>query len=98
MRFGKKRTVDWQNLLEDWDGEYYWRNWAWENCSGPKKNSGDFSNRDCKSVSRDYFTTLSRPHSCVPVIIDEFEKKGTLQKYGLVPDNMNNLNCVSVEG
>ena len=29
MSFGKKkRTVDWENLLEDWDSEYYWKNWA----------------------------------------------------------------------
>ena len=32
--------LDWENLLDDWDGEDCWRNWAWENCSGPKRNSG----------------------------------------------------------
>ena len=48
-------------------------------------------------MSRDYYAALSRPHSCVLVVIDEFEKLGTLQKHDLVPDNMNNPDCVSVE-
>jgi len=39
----------------------------------PSKNSGDFSNRDCKYASRSYFAALSRPHSCVPAVLDELE-------------------------
>ena len=49
-------------------------------------------------MSRDYSAALSRQHSCVLVVIDEFEKLGTLKKYGLIPDNMNNPDCVSVVG
>jgi len=45
--------LDWESLLDDWDGEDYWRNWARENCLGPKRNLGDFSNWDCKSASKD---------------------------------------------
>ena len=57
---------------------------------GPKRNSGDFSNRDCKSTSRDCVVALSRPHSCVPTVLDESEKWDTLRKYGSVPDSINN--------
>jgi len=32
------------------------------------------------------------------VVIDEFEKLGTLQKYDLVPNNMNNPDYVFVVG
>jgi len=31
-----------------------------------------------KSASRDYFVALSRPHSCVPAVLDELEKLDTL--------------------
>ena len=54
--------LDWENLLDDWDGEDCWRNWVQENCSRPKRNSGDFSNRDCMSASKDYVAALSRVH------------------------------------
>ena len=37
--------LDWENLLDEWDGENYWESLAWENCSRPKRNLGDFSNR-----------------------------------------------------
>ena len=46
--------LDWEILLDEWDGENYWERLAWENCSGPKRNLGDFSNLDCMFVSRDY--------------------------------------------
>ena len=90
--------LNWESLLDDLDGEYCWGNWAWENCSDSKRNSGDFSNRDCKSASMDYFAALSRPHSCVLVVLDELEKWDTLRKHGLVPDNMNNPDCELVVG
>ena len=90
--------LDWKNLLDDWDGEDCWRNWAWKNCLGPKRNSGDFSNPDCKSASRDCVAASSRSRSCIPAVLDEFEKWDTLQKYDLVPDNMNNPNCELVVG
>ena len=61
--------LDWESLLDDRDGEYCWGHWAWENCLGPKRNSGDFSNWNCKSVSRDYVAVSSRPHSCVPAVL-----------------------------
>jgi len=50
------------------------------------------------SASRDYLAALSRPHSCVPVILDELEKLDTLRKHDFVPDNMNNLDCGSMAG
>ena len=77
-----------KNLLDDWDGEDCWGNWAWENCSGLKRNSGDFSNRDCKSASKNCVAALCRPRSCVPTVLDESGKRDTLRKHGLVPDNM----------
>ena len=52
---------------------------------------GDSSNQDCRSVSRGCEAAVSKPRSCVPVALAGHEKQGTLQKYGLVPDNMNNL-------
>ena len=61
-----------------------------EECSGPKKNLGDFSNRSCMSASRDYFVALSRLHSCVPVIPDELERLDILLKHDFILDNMNN--------
>jgi len=90
--------LDWESLLDDWDGEDYWENWAWENYSGPKRNSADFSNRDCKSASNDYVATSSRRRSCVPAVPDESKKWDTLQKHGLVPDNTNNPDCGLVVG
>jgi len=99
VNFGKKKMkLDWESLLDDRDGKYYWGNLAWENCLGPKRNLGDFSNRYYKSASRDYSVALSRTHLCVPAVLDEFEKLDTLRKHGLVPDNMNNLDCGSVMG
>ena len=53
--------LDWGNLLDEWDGKNYWESLAWENCSGPKKNLGDFSNRDCMFASKDYAAAVSRP-------------------------------------
>jgi len=70
--------LDWENLLDDWDSEYCWGNWAWENCSGPKRNLGDFSNRDGKSASKGCVAAFSRPHSCVPAVLDESKKWDTL--------------------
>ena len=90
--------LDWENLLDDWNGEDCQRNQAWENCSGPKRNLGDFSNRDCKFVSKDCVAASSRPRSCVPAVLDESEKWDTLQKHGLMPDNMNNPDCGLVVG
>ena len=90
--------LDWESLLDDWDGEDCWGNQAWENCSGPKRNSSDFSNRDCKSTGRDYVTALSRPHSCIPVVLDELEKLDTLRKHDFVHDSMNSPDCGSVVG
>jgi len=90
--------LNWKSLLDDWDREDRWGNWAWENCSGPKRNSGDFSNRDCKSASKDCIAASSRSRSCVPAVLDEFEKRNTLRKHGLVPDNMNNPDCKFVVG
>ena len=59
--------LDWENVVEDWDGENYWRNQAWEDCSGPKRNLGDSSNRDCMFASKDYAAAVSKPRSDVPV-------------------------------
>ena len=66
--------LDWENLLDDWDGEDCRRNWAWENCFGPKRNLGDFSNWDCKFISKDCVATVSRPPSYVPAVLAESEK------------------------
>jgi len=85
--------LDWENLFDDWDGENYWENLAWENCSGPKRSLDDFSNRDCLSVNTDCLAALSKPQSCVLTVLDESEKLDTLQKYDLVPDSMNNPDC-----
>ena len=70
--------LDWENLVEDWDGENCWRNQAWEECSGPKRNLGDSSNRDYTFASKDYVVAVSRTHSCVPVALGESEKLDTL--------------------
>ena len=70
--------LDWENLLDNWDGEDYWRNQAQENCSGPKRNSGDFFNRDCKSASKDCVAASSGPRSCVLAVLDESKKWDTL--------------------
>ena len=66
--------LDWKSLLDDWDGEDCWENWVCRNCSGPKRNSGNFSNWDCKSASKDHVAAVSRPHSCVLAVLDESEK------------------------
>ena len=29
--------LDWENSLDEWDGENYWERLAWENYSGPKR-------------------------------------------------------------
>ena len=80
------------------DGENYWESLAWENCSEPKTNLGDFSNRDCTFASKDYATAVSRPRSGVLVALVGHEKQGTLQRYDLVPDSMNNPDCELVVG
>ena len=90
--------LDWDSLLDDWDGKDCWGNRAWENCSGPKRNSGDFSNQYCMSASKDYVAASSRPCSCVPAVLNESEKWDTLRKYVLAPDNMNNPDCGLVVG
>ena len=59
---------------------------------------GDFSNRDCMFTSKDYAAAVSRPHSCVPMVLTEYEKHGTLQRHGSVPDSMNNPDCELVVG
>ena len=82
--------LDWENLVEDWDGENYWESLASENCSGPKRNLADFSNRDYMFASKDYAAAMSRLHSGVPVALAEYEKHGTLQRHSSVPDCMNN--------
>ena len=66
VNFGRRKMgLDWGNLLDEWDGENYRESLAWENCSGTKRNLGDFSNRGCTSVSTDCVAAVSRPHSCV---------------------------------
>ena len=81
------------NLLNEWGGENYQESLAWENYSGPKRNLGDFSNRDCTFASKDYAAVVSRPRSGVLVALVEYEKQGTLQRHGLVPDSLNNPDC-----
>ena len=66
--------LDWENLLDEWDGENYWECLAWENCSGPKRNLSDFSDRGCTSVNTDCVAVLSSPHSCIPVALAGYEK------------------------
>ena len=85
--------LDWENSLDDWDGGHDWGNLAQENCSGPKRNLGDFSNRDCTFASKDFAVAVGRPHSCVPTVLGKSEKQDTLQRYGSVPDSMNNPDC-----
>ena len=80
-------------MINDSNGEHCWGNWAWEDCSSFKRNSSDFSNRGCMSVSRNCFAALSKPHSCVPAIPGELERLDILQKDGSVPDNMYNPDC-----
>ena len=58
-----------------------------------QKNLGDSSNRDCMFVSKDYAAAVSRPCSGVPVTLVGYEKWGTHQRHGLVPDSMNNPDC-----
>jgi len=69
---------NWENLLDEWDGENYWESLDWENCSGPKRNLDDFSNRDCMFASKDYAAAVSRSRSGVPVALAEYRKQGTL--------------------
>ena len=57
-------------------------------CSGPRRNLGDSSNLDCMFASRNYAAAVSRPRSGVPVALAGYEKWGTLQRHGLVPDSM----------
>ena len=90
--------LDWEKSLDDWDGGDDWRKLAQENCSGPKRNLGDFSNRDCTFASKDCITAMSRPHSYVPVALAEYGKQDTLQRHGLVSDSMNNPDCELVVG
>jgi len=90
--------LGWEDLLDDWDGEDYWGNLAYENCSWPKRNLDDFSNQDCKFVSMDCVATVSRPHSCVPAVLAESEKQDALKKHGSVPDSMSNPDCELVLG
>ena len=90
--------LDWENVVEDWDGENCQKNQAWEDCSGPKRNLGDSSNRDCMFASKDYAATMRRPRSGIPVALAEYRKQGTLQRYGSVPDSMNNPDCELVAG
>ena len=90
--------LDWGNLVEDWDGENCWRNQAQEDCSGPKKNLGDSSNWGCMSASTDCAAAVSRPRSGVLVALAGHGKQGTPQRHGLIPDNMNNLDCELVVG
>ena len=85
--------LDWKNLPDDWDGENCWRNQAWEDCSGPKRSLGDFSNQDYKFASRDCLATISRPHLCVLAVLTVSRKQDTPQKRGMVPDSMNNPDC-----
>ena len=85
--------LDWENLLDEQDGENYWESLARENYSRPKRNLGDFSNWGCMSVSTDCVAAVSRLHSYVPVALAVHGKQGTLQRYGLVPDSMNNPDC-----
>ena len=90
--------LDWENSLDDWDGGDDWGNLAQENCSGPKRNLGNFSNRDCTFASKDYVAAVSRLHSCVLAALGESKKLDTLQRHGSVPDNMNNPICELVVG
>ena len=85
--------LDWEIFLDEWDGENYQESLAWENCSRPKRNLGDFSNRDCKIASADCVAAVSRPHSYVSVALAKYGKQGNLQRHGLVPDCMNNPDC-----
>ena len=89
---------DWENLLDEWDGENYQESLAWKNCSGPKRNLSDFSNRDCTSASTDCVAAMSRLHLCVPAMLAKSEKQDTLQKNGSVPDSMHNPDCELVVG
>jgi len=41
---------------------------------------------------------MSRLRSGVPVALVGYEKWGTLQRHGLVPDSMNNPDCELVVG
>ena len=66
--------LDWENSFDDWDGGDDWGNLASENCTRPKRNLGNFSNRDCMFASKDYAAAVSRPHSCVPAALGESEK------------------------
>jgi len=49
-------------------------------------------------VSRGCEAAVSKPRSCVPVALAGYEKLGTLQRHGLVPNNMNNTDCELVVG
>ena len=49
-------------------------------------------------MSRGCEAAVSKPRSCVPVALAGHEKQGTLQKHGLVPDNVNNPDCELVVG
>jgi len=44
-------------------------------------------------ASRDYAAAVSKPRLGVPVALVGYEKQGTLQRHGLVPDIMNNPDC-----
>ena len=90
--------LDWENLLDELEGENYQERLAWENYSGPKRNLGDSSNLDCMFASRDYAAAVSRSRSGIPVALAGYGKQGTLQRHGLVPGSMNNPDCELVVG
>ena len=49
-------------------------------------------------ASRDYAAAVRRSRSGVLVALARYEKNDTLQRYGSVPDSMNNPNCELVVG
>ena len=49
-------------------------------------------------TSKDYAVAVTRPRSRVPVALAGYEKQGTLQRHGIVPDSMNNPDCELVVG
>ena len=49
-------------------------------------------------MSRGCVAAVSKPRSGVLVTLIGYEKQGTLQRHGLVPDSMNNPDCELVVG
>ena len=72
--------LDWEGSDADGAGDdYYWESKVSRDCFGSRRSLGDFSIQDCTFASKGYFAALCRPHSDVPVVLDELGILGTFK-------------------